>query len=709
MQAKKPFINIFKTEKARHAVCIALLLLVCFLIFGFIAYEKLPAAADKSISQMVCDGTDGLTDKIGAQGSAEQTFVLPANTPLYGVMIRTDIAARVQHGTINVQLLLNGKEAAAASDDLTTLVDGANKGFLFNNKQLNDKDEIYTLKITIVPQTDKDEISFYKADKAPSKDFALKVNGESVKGSIALKFLINHTGNFIYTAYFVIAGFIILSLVALYTFIFIFKAKIHNVFLLMALSTGVVFCFVTPQRSAPDEYVHIASSYANASVLLGQTPKNENGDLLVRKCDAVKDFGLYRDYSLYAWKETYDGLLEKGDTETIVPVKARTADIFPLTYGAQTLGVFIARLLNFGYIPMLLLGRLFNLLQYTALVYLAIRIMPFAKATLALIAVLPMSLQLAGSFSYDAYVLGLAFLFIAFCFNYAFTDKQVGIKQLAVLCIIAALLAPAKSVYIVLAAFCFIIPKSKITLFKKLPRKYASAAFKAIVILCSMTIWLGYNVALMKNLLNTVASPPSAYSQGVQSPDAQPQAPASQDEETDLLKKDILENGDSRHYFNFGYILTHIPQTVKMLANTVQQNTALYLQGLIGGRLGEIIVTKIEISWLFVMTLVITLLLSCIAQQENLPYKGVSRVWGYLVAAGVAGLVVLACVTWTPINYKTVFGIQGRYFLPVLPLVLFGIRSNKFITVKKSIDGALCFIAGAVNALIILNVFCILA
>lgn len=756
MQAKKTFKNIIKTDKARHTICIALILVVCFLVLGFIAYEKLPVAADKSISQMVCDGTDGLTDNIGAQGSLEQTFVLPANTPLYGVMIRTDIAARVQHGIINVELLKDGAKVAHSSDDLTTLIDGANKGFLFNEKQLNEQNEIYTLKITIKPETEQDGISFYKADKAPTKDFTLMVNGKNVNGSIALKFLINHTGNFIYTAYFVIAGFIILSLIAIYVFIFILKAKAHTIFLLMALSIGVVFCFITPQRSAPDEYVHIASSYANASVLLGQVPKDEAGNLLVRKCDAVKDFGLYRDYSLYAWKETYDGLFKKGDTKTMVPVAARTADIFPLAYGAQTLGVLIARLLNFGYIPMLLMGRLFNLLQYIVLAYMAIRIMPFAKTTLTLIAALPMSLQLAGSFSYDAYVLGLAFLFIALCINFAFTNKQVGAKQLVALCVIAALLAPAKSVYILLAAFCFIIPKDKIVVFKKLSRRHSAVLFKAIIILCSLLIWLGYNVAVMKNLFSTVSAVPnlpistgtsqsesSSHKNGLEQNEQIQQAPLSheplsepakdtqaqimqlktqaktiseppqeilsQDAVTDSLKNDILENGDSRHYFTFGYILTHIPQTIKMLANTVQQNTALYLQGLIGGRLGEIIVTKIEISWLFVIILLITLLMSCIAnEKEKLQYNGISRVWGYLIAAGVAGLIVLACVTWTPINYKTVFGIQGRYFLPVLPLVLFGLRSNKIIAAQKSFDGALCFIASLVNALIILNVFCIL-
>lgn len=745
MQGFKNIFNKIKSGKARHFMCIALLLCVSIVVCGFIAYEKLPVTSDKSIAQMVCDGTDGLTEIITDDGNIEQTFTLPASTPLYGVIIRADIANRVQHGTISCELLQNGKVVARAFDDLTTLIDGANKGFVFDNMHKNETDQAYTLRITIEPKTDQDAISLYKASKAPAQGFTLMQNGEPTQGCIALKFLINHTGDFIYVWFFVLAGFIIVSLVALYVMVFMVKAKIHTVFLLMALTIGIVFCFVTPQRSAPDEYVHIANAYANSSVLLGQEVRDSNGSLLVRKSDAVKDFGIYRDYSIYAWKETYDGLFTLGDSSAMVPVAARTAKVFPLMYGAQTVGITIARLLNLGYIPMLLLGRLFNLLQYVALVYMAIRIMPFAKTTLLLVAVLPMSLQLAGSFSYDAYVMGLAFLFIALCLNYAYGAKKVGVKQLAILCIIAAIFSPAKSVYILIAALCFIIPKDKITVLAKLSRKHAAWVFKGAIIACSMILWLGYNASLMQSLLNTVNVPPqlpqtqsvsqdalqqnqrvtqSATPESVATAEATPltatlpddattgqliSAP-SQDAITDSLKNDILENGDSKHYFTFGYILTHIPQTVKMLLNTVLQHSALYLQGLVGGRLGEIIVVNVEISWLYVIALLAIIAMSLIPQhKEKLVYKGTSRIWGHLIVAGVAGLVVLACVTWTPINYTTVFGIQGRYFLPVLPLLLLGLRSSKYITAQKPLDNGLCFASGIINTLVILNIFYIIA
>ena len=36
-----------------------------------------------------------------------------------------------------------------------------------------------------------------------------------------------------------------------------------------------------------------------------------------------------------------------------------------------------------------------------------------------------------------------------------------------------------------------------------------------------------------------------------------------------------------------------------------------------------------------------------------------------------------AALNWTPINYTTIFGVQGRYWLPVLPLALLLVHTNR--------------------------------
>ena len=46
--------------------------------------------------------------------------------------------------------------------------------------------------------------------------------------------------------------------------------------------------------------------------------------------------------------------------------------------------------------------------------------------------------------------------------------------------------------------------------------------------------------------------------------------------------------------------------------------------------------------------------------------------------------VLAAALNWTPINYQTLFGMQGRYLLPVLPLALLLWKNNRLVAMRRS-------------------------
>ncbi|MEG0091850.1 MAG: DUF2142 domain-containing protein, partial [Oscillospiraceae bacterium] len=362
----------------------------------------------------------------------------------------------------------------------------------------------------------------------------------------------------------------------------------------------------------------------------------------------------------------------------------------------------LARILNFGYIPMLLMGRAFNLLLYVVLVYLAIKTLPFFKLPLCLVSLLPIPLQLAGSFSYDTLVMGMCFLFIALCFKYAYGTEILSAKQIGVLAVLGALIAPSKTIYITVVALCFIIPSAK---FKS--KKVAYLA-KVGIIALALCMWLGYNSGIVSHTVSDINVTAKTQEQlnatvteGKDAPDLS---------EIDIPNDhSIMANGDSSYCFSFGYMMTHISQTIKILINSIQDDMPLYVQGLIGGRLGEIIVSPLEINWLYPIALIILLLLSLVPSgTHSIQYKGVAKWWGLFVAISACGLAVLACLTWTPINYTTIFGLQGRYFLPVFPLILFAL-TNDNLRLKKSVDGVLIFSFICTDILILLDAFTIMA
>ena len=70
-------------------------------------------------------------------------------------------------------------------------------------------------------------------------------------------------------------------------------------------------------------------------------------------------------------------------------------------------------------LTMLYLGRVANLIAYLLLAATAVRLVPIHKWTMALVALMPMSVYLAAAVSADAVTLGLSLLVVALTLNLA--------------------------------------------------------------------------------------------------------------------------------------------------------------------------------------------------------------------------------------------------------------------------------------------------
>ena len=120
------------------------------------------------------------------------------------------------------------------------------------------------------------------------------------------------------------------------------------------------------------------------------------------------------------------------------------------------------------------------------------------------------------------------------------------------------------------------------------------------------------------------------------------------------------------------------------------------------------IVVDLQASWIWFIILVALLYLSTISVNgEALIYKKKDKILGLIVFTLVLLRVVAACITWTPINYETIFGIQGRYLLPVLPLLIMALQNDNLIF-RKAVDDKLMYLILPTDILVILNVFMIM-
>ena len=129
----------------------------------------------------------------------------------------------------------------------------------------------------------------------------------------------------------------------------------------------------------------------------------------------------------------------------------------------------------------------------------------------------------------------------------------------------------------------------------------------------------------------------------------------------------VTDEADSVTYTP-GYILTHPVDTVLLLVRTAVENGDHYLRTLVGGSLSYY---SLDLAWGWVMVLYLLLAFAALpVQGTELQPTGSGRLWCAAAAVLCCLLAVAGCLLWTPTHYDTLYGLQGRYFLPVLPMLL---------------------------------------
>ena len=125
------------------------------------------------------------------------------------------------------------------------------------------------------------------------------------------------------------------------------------------------------------------------------------------------------------------------------------------------MGFTLARVLGLNSIALLYLGRFLNLLLFAAVGVLTIKRLPFGKNVFFGVSILPMSLHLAASLSYDVVILAFTGYFTAVCLDLAYKADTVKVKDVIALAVVMAVMGPCKMVYGAIAGFCLLIPVKK--------------------------------------------------------------------------------------------------------------------------------------------------------------------------------------------------------------------------------------------------------
>lgn len=727
MQQNKKFLRVLCSLLAA-----ALAAWCTVLLCRWVGYDLQERLGDTPSYEIINDDYSQIID-IPAEGLT-QAMPLKAGQPFYGVRFKFSTHGQLYKSGMTMVEAYNeaGEQILFAAGNFLNIWDDTFTEFTCNEAYIPDHDE--TLTIRLYNESAWDGPLGVWASEGEVSGMPLSVtDGDTLNATMAMQRVSDFTGSWPAA----LAARLQKPLAAA-VFISVLLAMLHAPLYLfvpaVGLALGVTFTYVTPALVAPDEYTHLAAAYELASTWSGQTAADEDGNLLLRECDAAHFGTKTGDIGVLAYKnEAIAETSEPGSPDVLTTHSEVKAGQGSGSYLAQALGIRLARAQGKNFYTMLLYGRLANLILYLLLAALAVWLAPTSlRGLFACVALLPMPLQLAASLSPDAAVLGLVFSFTALCLRLR-GEKAVWWQKI-LLIVLGGLTAPGKAIYLPVILLCLLIPAENLTydgnptvkfLGEELP---GGCCIHAATLVLAFCFWLAANlnaVAYAARDMNTTVLVTAAAAAAVLLVLAlaaylklhkRPKvflwckvafaavlvvgavggvyavSHMGGGLDPDQLTM-TYPNGDSIWTFSFGYICRNIPATVKLLLRTLPEQGALWLQGLLGTTLGEPIVYRIDVSWLLGVGLLLAVLAAALPRQDE------PALLGRRSKAGMAGIclcvvlaVLAAALNWTPINYQTLFGLQGRYLLPILPLALLLVKSSKKLALRGDVShaAALC-------------------
>lgn len=439
--------------------------------------------------------------------------------------------------------------------------------------------------------------------------------------------------------------FLLVFLTLIYYLCFVKRAGCVQVFLPVVLGLGIVYCFLLPVYATPDEPSHVDTAYRISNEIMGIGDTDSPYTLYKR----VEDINIapetevsaasYRDMHNKFFSRCQDSRLEEAYGRNNLNNAPR------IFYVPAALGLTLGRILNLGALPTMLLGRLFMLAVTAICMYWGIRQIPFGKTVLFMIALFPITLQQIMSFSYDAVIIGISYIYIGYCLKWIYTEERINILEAAAVMGIFMMLTACKGgVYLPMAllAFLLLVRRGKST--KK------AVAFGIGIAVLMFLAFIGQNTGVLARIT------------GVQGAAA--------------------ASASVEKMYSISYFLQNPRELVRIFENTFYTQGDYLLQTTLGGRLGWL---DVRLPWTAVGGFLFLVLLCALKEKDAKQYiYARDRVWLGLLCLGSFGLVMLSMlIVWTPFGSNKISGVQGRYFLPFLGLAVITLRNGQLMYQKK--------------------------
>jgi hypothetical protein len=419
-----------------------------------------------------------------------------------------------------------------------------------------------------------------------------------------------------------------------------------SLFLALGGLLGLSFALLMPPLQIPDELSHFFRALAISDGTC-VSPVHQSVPSTVLRLNAV--FPAYVETHHPVRFQDYKRLMGTrwmdGDPVQIQNLNATIYNCAP--YLASAAALELAKLSSQSAIGLFYSARLANFALYLVAVYVALRILPFGRPVLFCLALMPMTLHQAASVSADAATIASAFLLFAYVLYLAFDPRIISVSGRHLIALGGLILFTTLcKINPWLILLVLLIPKSK---FGGTRTKLLTVGALLALVVLALVAWQGIDKA------NILAFKAARSNLGI-----------------------YTES-------NFAFVLHHPLRFLSVFARSWWQIGPDYATEFVG-YLGPI---SIRLPTWLVKTYLGLLIVTALTGGTRLRITLNDR----LICAGiVAGSVVsIFTLLWAlemtqsylateiiGLGTGVVPGVQGRYFIPIAPILLMAISNTRF-------------------------------
>lgn len=407
--------------------------------------------------------------------------------------------------------------------------------------------------------------------------------------------------------------------------------KFEKIYLMFAISCGIMMIFLMPPFNVPDESSHFSRAYKDSLFVTTE----DDGRFYFPK--AINEFASkyannvnFSDIKIYSRNYLSD-MFKPVDYNIIDEKSSNYSNVKYLSfvpYIPSTLIILAGRLANIAPLVLLLLCRFVNLMIVIICCYYAIKNVPHFKKAFLVVTLFPIFIQQAAAINMDYLTNAVAIFLISFIIQLIYKKDKIINKEFTILGGLCFILSLGKFGYFPILLLFFLVSNDK---FKN---KYQAWAIKIAFILGTLILSFFFSLSAA-----TVETATNVY--GIK------------------------------------YFFTNPIDSINVFIRTV---FARLDQDIFKGFFDGFAYSTVWHQSLFKTFMYLMYFVFIIMSDENdEEISKISRCVLFGITILVIGIVyAIAFSQWTKTGERLINGIQARYFLPVLVPIYIGVSNKKF-------------------------------